>query len=503
MQIYPIDAIAPLAPKDVDTIAERNDNSAQETFDAHKEELLPILGKQGFERLNRLYSNSMKKVGWIYNFIKNSFHVRQPEAIYNINLANGEVEINKNSKRVRYSTSVVSSFTTTVWRFWTASCGQIDIVMPPMKSPERTIAKILEERIKEHNALINKNMKDLSQLHEKNDESSFWNSLSLLEDHCPTVKELRDLYKQERRTLIESKRVQKAFKEIKEDDLIPKDIFRLSVLVKFPEQINTLVKHFEKNFSSYIKFTPRDDNQYEKTLSQNPRFYFDRKKTAILTMPDTDEQFYIEFQFKQRNMFYAHIRSHKAYEVYREAKADFERTHSLADKKRCNDAENLCLAIHKNAVHQSNFYLMSEISWGDDNDRTYIAPLTSNGQYIASQDMIKNNYLIDDYDTPFDGATAFSTNGNEHLNKCCYLKLIGILPENFDEMDKGAKARVNKAWYSLTPMDIENFNKITEAAIRYQEVIREKQRAEKEKDDRVKRHKHKEPILDIDPQNIL
>ena len=96
MQTYPIDAIASLSPQDVDTIAERNDSDSRETFDAHQEELRPILGKEGLDRLKSLYSNSMKKVGCIYNFIKNSFHVRQPEAIYNINLSNGEVEINKN-----------------------------------------------------------------------------------------------------------------------------------------------------------------------------------------------------------------------------------------------------------------------------------------------------------------------------------------------------------------------------------------------------------------------
>jgi len=502
MQTYSVDDIARLDPKDVDAIAERNDNNAREFFYSQQKELTTVLGESGFQQLCNLFSGSMKKVGKIYNYIREAFHVRQPESIFSIDLETGEVKTNKNSKRNRYSTSVVSSFTTTTWRFWTAECGPVDVVDPPMKSPERTIAKIFEERIKEHKELISKKMKELSGFDtEEQRENSFFESLSLVDDHCPTIKQLRNLYCLERQTLVESKRVQSTFKEIREDNLIPKDIFRLSVLVKFPEHIDAIVKHFKKNCPSFMKFDKRDDNQYDKTLSQNPRLYFDRKLSAWIFMPETNEKFYVEIEFKQRNQFYAHIRSHKAYELYRQALADYERTHSLADKKRCDDAQKRCLTIHKNAVHQSNLYLLYEIAWGDDNDRTYVAPLTSNGQYLTSQEMIKNNYLIDNYNTPFDGATAFSTHDHEHLNKCCYLKLMGILPENFDETEQYAKARINKAWQALTPMDLENFNKITETAIRYQETIREKQRAEKEKDDKIKKHKHREPIF-IDPQNL-
>lgn len=482
MQTYSVDDIASLDPKDVDTIAERNDQNALEFFYSQKKELTAVLGKEGFKKLCNLFDGSMKKVGKIYNYIKESFHVRQPESIFSIDLNNGEVKTNKNGKRTRYSTSVVSSFTATTWRFWTAECGPVDIVAPPMKSPERTVAKIFEERIKEHQELIDKKMRQISDIDiSKQKETTFFESLSLTEESCPTIKQLKQLYSLGCKSSKEDDATKNAFDAIKKDDLIPKDIFRLSVLVKFPEQINAIINHFQKNFPSFMKFDKRDDNQYEKTLSQNPRLYFDRKKAAYITM-ENGEKFYIEIQFKQRNQFYAHMRSHKAYEFYRQALADYEKSHSLSDKKRCNDAQKLCLTIHKNAVHQSNLYLLNEIAWGDDNDRTYILPFTSNGQFLTSREMIMKNYLIDDYDTPFDGTTAFATNNHEHLNKCCYLKLIGILPENFDETEQYAKVRINKAWQTLTPMDIENFNKITATAIRYQEIIREKQLNEKKRD---------------------
>ena len=142
---------------------------------------------------------------------------------------------------------------------------------------------------------------------------------------------------------------------------------------------------------------------------------------------------------------------------------------------------------NKNAVHQSNFNLLSAIAWADDNERTdpEARPLTSNGQYFESRERIMNNYIVETYDQPFDGVTAFSTRNNEYLNKSCYLKLMGLLPENFDETGKYAKVHINKAWQNLMPTDLNYFNIITEAAIRYQEVIRDKQRSEKERDAEV------------------
>ena len=493
MENYQIDALGSLTPEDIDAIQKQRDTEARDFLEEHREILIKALGPKGFEALCKLYTNTMKKQSFLFNGPRKALGQRQPEAIYNLNLETGEIETNKNGKRVRYRTAVIAPCTTTAIRYWHGECGQVDMIYPPMKGPERTVEKIIDERLKEHQELIDRSMQSLCSLEEQLDRPL---SLPPLDDHCPTAKKIMWQYQNNQTEASDQKRAQKAFQNIREDDIIPRDIFRLSVLVKFPEHIDIIIRHFEKNFPYYIKFNKRDDNQYKKTISQNPRFYFDRKKTAEVCIPNSDEKFFIEFQFKQKNMFYAHIRSHKAYEIYREALADFEKSHSLADKKRCNDAQKLCLDIHKNAVHQSNLYLLSEIAWADDNERTYIRPLTSNGQYLASQEMIERNYIVETYDAPFDGVTAFSTNNNEYLNKCCYLKLIGLLPENFDELGKYAKVHINKAWQTLTPADLNNFNIITEAAIRYQDIIRAKQQREKEKDDKIK-NTHSKKTVDI------
>ena len=494
MENYQIDALGSLSPEDMNAIQKGKDEGNCDVLEQYREILVSTLGEDGFQRLKNNFKKTMEKEAYRFNSIRKALGRDKLEAIYNLDLETGEIEINKNGKRVRYLSAVVAPCTTTAVRYWNGECGWVDIINAPMKSPERTIEKILEERVKEHQELTDKSMQSLCQIGEKDEELPSW---SLIDNHCPTFQKLMGLFQDSQQAIRNSKRAQKAFQNIREDDLIPKDIFRLSVLVKFPEHIDKIIRHFEKNFPSYIKFTKRDDNQYTKTISQNPRFYFDRKKTACVTIPETNEQFYIEFQFKQKNIFYSHIRSHKAYEDYREAMANFEKSHSLADKKLCNEAEKRCLEIHKNAVHQSNFYLLSEIAWADDTERTdpETRPLTSNGQYLESQEMIMRNYIVEDYDALFDGVTAFSTNNNEHLNKCCYLKLIGLLPENFDETKKNAKIYINKAWQNLTPTDLNYFNLITETAIRYQEVIREKQKNEKERDAHINT-KTILPILD-------
>ena len=68
--------------------------------------------------------------------------------------------------------------------------------------------------------------------------------------------------------------------------------------------------------------------------------------------------------------------------------------------------------------------------------------------------------------------TAPPRSPDEYLNKSYYLKMVGILPESFDELGKNAKEHVNKAWNNLTPADIKDFSRITSMAVKYQDVVR-------------------------------
>ena len=175
-----------------------------------------------------------------------------------------------------------------------------------------------------------------------------------------------------------------------------------------------------------------------------------------------------------------------AYEEYRELEADYLKQRDLYEKKKtveakkkmillrkqCEEKKAQCVKIHRNAVHQSNMYLINKILWLDDNARGLRRlPSDEDGRYDMSIETLRKNYIVENY-TPFDGAIEFATGEEEYLNKSYYLKMIGILPESFDELGKNAKEKVNKTWATLTDADIKTFDRITSTAIKYQDVIR-------------------------------
>ena len=73
---------------------------------------------------------------------------------------------------------------------------------------------------------------------------------------------------------------------------------------------------------------------------------------------------------------------------------------------------------------------------------------------------------------PFDGATAFTTNPNEYLNKAHYLKVNRHFTRKFWRTRQNRQIHINKAWENLTDADIKDFDRITTMAIKYQDTIR-------------------------------
>jgi hypothetical protein len=76
--------------------------------------------------------------------------------------------------------------------------------------------------------------------------------------------------------------------------------------------------------------------------------------------------------------------------------------------------------------------------------------------------------MVESYDS-FDPSTAFSS--DNILNKAAYLKIINILPQNFDELKEGANEIINEAFNKLNSQQKERFINITRIAHRYQHII--------------------------------
>lgn len=484
MTTYTPDQLIKLSSDEIDIIQKSNDKSDLEFIEDHKAEL-SFLSPQRLEDLKENFTDTMEKCRLIYEAIVSGFSTPTkpgfPEFIYNINLKDGSIETDKNGRRINYSTEILAPCTTAMLHYINSECNDVYVVIPPIKGVERTIEKIISECHRDYDKNKEKNLAkfaDESVLHTE-DEPEFPFSFPPKSKHCPTVQRLNE-WRAEKATA-------GALTNILTKDMLPRDIYRLSITSKYPGDLEELIHMLEEKFPDYITFEKGERNLYKKNLSENERNYFDIKKTARIKIPNSNRFFYIEFQFKQTNMFFAHIRSHSAYEEYRILDAKYQAAKDAAEKKKpspetkaknaqlkkqCAEKRELCLQIHRNAVHQSNMYLMHKLLWLDDNARgLHRKPECEDGKYQHSIDTLRRNYIVESYE-PFNGATAFTTDQNEFLNKAYYLKMVGILPESFDELSKNAKIHINKHWENLTDADLKDFNRVTTMAIKYQDVIR-------------------------------
>ncbi len=485
MTTYTPDQLVKLSSEQIDIIQKSNDNAALEFISEHEAEL-DFLPQKKLESLKENFTDTMEKCRLIYEAIVSGFSTSRkpgfPEYIYNINLKNGAIETDRNGRRINYSTEVLAPCTSAMLHYINSECNDVYVVIPPIKSVERTVEKIIQECHREYNTDKEKSLakftQDIPPLVDES-EPEFPFSYTPKNRHCPTAQKIDD-WRREKATA-------GALLDIAKLDILPKDIYRLSITSKYPGDLEELIHRFEEKFPEYISFEKGERNLYKKNLSENTRNYFDIKKTARINIPNSKRFFYIEFQFKQTLMFFAHIRSHSAYEEYRILEAKYLAAKEASEKKKpsaeakskiaqlkkqCEEKRDLCLQIHRNAVHQSNMYLMHKLLWLDDNARgLHRQPEHENGKYQHSIDTLRRNYIVETYE-PFNGATAFTTGPNEYLNKSYYLKLIGILPESFDELGKTAKVHINKAWENLTDADIKDFDRITSMAIKYQDCIR-------------------------------
>lgn len=511
-------------------------NEDEENRQYLEENLLnnPILNQQEKEHLLEYYTDTMEKYRLIYNAFVQAFSQRYmpgyPKNVFNIDLKTGIIETDKDGRRISYNMKVVAPCSTSALQYIHQEYGKVYVMFPPIKSAKRTLEKILTERLREHEELQNKKLRQNDGLEsfEEEPELPFFNVSA--DDKKVKVNPAIN------RPLLQRDSSPEDFGssliDITKDEVLPKDIYRLSVLAKYPGHLERLMESLEKKFPSYIQFEKGENNLYKKKLSENKRSYFDIKRTACITLPGSNRSFYVEFQFKQRNMFYAHIRSHRVYEDFRildsKYKSLLESVKQKGDKsnpkskaelvalaKRREEKLKLCENIHKSAIHQSNFYLMNEIHWLDEN-ANIMSPLSSEytklnpisvanekGQYNHSLKLLVENYIVENY-TPFDGVTAFATNEKEYLNKSYFLKMLGKIPESFDELGKGAETYVKKVWGTLEAADVEKFRDITNTAIRYQDVIRNLQK-EKQREDTEDLEKKLADIALINTinQNIL
>ena len=476
MRTYSLDQFAKFEFAQINDIQRSIDEDALAYIDSLIDALSQVLPPKSIKRLKEYYTNTMEKYRLIHKAIVSNFDTEEnpgyPKDIFNINLKDGSIETKK-GRNPPYFVRHLAPCNSAMLHY-KHSNNDIYVIIPPIKGIDRTIEKSILECTGEYSDFCKK----------------FFSSLR----YDPNAK-------------AEFSRAPLAYKDpLEELDSyrLPKDIYRLSVTSRYRSDIEKLIKQMEKRFPDYIKFEDGERNQYKTDIDENPRWYFDIKKTAKITIPGTNKSFYIEFQFKQTHMFFAHIRSHSAYEDFRVLDAKYkelekkERTPEnkaklFSLKKQCNEKKQLCIDIHKSAVHQSNLYLFRRLFWLNENAN---ALHDHKEREAFAENFLRENYIVESKE-PFDGATAFTTDKNEYLNKSYYLKWLGVLPENFNEFGKNAKSKILKEWEGLSDTELAQFDNITKMAIKYQPLIRSIQQKEKSE------HLDTSAILTMHQQNSL
>ncbi len=459
MRTYTLAEFTKYNYEEINKIQNGIDDIAQTYIDEKIEELKKVLPPKDIEQLRNYYSKTMEKYRLIHKAIVCNFDTEEnpgyPREIFNIDLKTGSIE-RKNGRTPPYFVRHLAPCNSAMLHYKDYN-NDIFVIIPPIKSVDRTIEKTIDECVDEWSQFAKK----------------YFTATKL--DLDAPEDTLINYAKPPRKCL--------TAEEIVNYPRLPKDIYRLTVTSRYRSDIEQLIRNMEKRFPDYIKFEKGERNQYNRDIDENPRCYFDIKKLAKITIPGTKESFYIEFQFKQTHMFFAHIRSHSAYEEFRVLEAKLKKLTEekpkegkkteykkklLQLKKEVSQKKKLCVSIHKSAVHQSNLYLFRRLFWLNENAN---ALHDSHEREAFAENFLRKNYIVESHE-PFDGATAFATNDDEYLNKSHYLKWIGILPENFDEFGKNAQAIIKKEWRGLSETELAQFDSITKMAIKYQHIIR-------------------------------
>ncbi len=487
MKIYTLDQLVNLDSGGINIVQKNNDTDAQNFLKTKKKDL-SFLSTAEYEEIEEYYTDTMEKYNLIYNAVISAFSTTNapqfPENIYNINLENGQIETDKNNRLISYSPEVIAPCTASMLHYITPKNNDVYVIFHPIKSEEITVEEIISENNPSYNCAVKTELNKFAKEQDFNPEE---------EPELPfPMPQLSPLQTQYSPTELTEKFNTQSLFNIFQKNTLPRNIYHITITAPHKEDLKEIITELETKFPSYISFEKEERNLPTQDLRANISNNLGIQKLAKITLPQTQKTFYIEFEFKQTIMFFNHLRSYTAYKDYCDLETKYQSLKEAEQKSKTpnpnkhqklqqlkklrDEKKEKYLQINHNAIHQSNLYLMHKIQMLDNYARSlHHSPDFDDYKYQQSIDAIKKNYITEGDDI-FDGATAFTTGPNEYMNKSFYLKMIGILPESFDELGKNAKEHVMKAWNTLTPADLKQFNQITQTAVKYQNIINEIQK---------------------------
>ena len=384
--------------------------------------------------LEAFYGNGMDIYRNIYHSLYETFGA--PLYTTGYNPKTGEIDYDEKGQPIDHTLKVLTPFVYTKLKFLDKNNNAIFVILPKMKTAERAIQKLDKEFGKE-----------------------YFNN----------IKNAIELYFTEEDANKRTERVQ----NIPNTTSQLHDILRLTITCKYLHDIKRIMRKLHENENSLYIINPNETrDRFEKPLDENEKKYYDIK--MILHQKTPQGIFDVELQLKLDTLFYGDIRTHHFYEKRRRIEAESSPQDPPSIKELNNQSirifDELCKTINQNAIHQYNMMVLDKIFRIEDNvyRSLRIKPDNADGTYNKCINFIKDNYLIESYDN-FDAKNAFSE--NNFINKACYLKMIGALPPNYDEISENAPEEVEKTFKKLDKRKIERFQKINDVAQRYQSTI--------------------------------
>ena len=352
----------------------------------------------------------------------------------------GEVDRDKDGRAIDYSLKVVTPFVPTKLKFSDKNTNAIYVIFPKMKSAERAIEKLDKEFGREYD-----------QLYQQATDQFF-----LDEDRDAYIDKIANLPKSTSQL---------------------HDILRLTITCKYLHDVKRIKRKLSENPNKFYFINPDETrDRFDKPLYKNENRYYDIKM-IMHQKTSSGKVFDVEVQLKIDTLFRGDIRTHGIYEKMRTIQA----MQSSSDPAPLREVHNQSIKLldsHRtqidiNAVHQYNMMVLDKAFRIEDNDYRplRVEPDNEDGTYDKCCNFISEAYLVESYNG-FNPTTAFSS--NNYVNKVSFLKIIGSLPKNFDELSETAPKQIDEMFSRLDHSERRRFNKINDIAQRYQHVIQQK-----------------------------
>lgn len=393
-----------------------------------------------YNYLLEAYQDGMAWCRLVYRSIYETFG--SPLCVAGYNPKTGDVDVDEKGLPINYTLKALTPIAPTKLKFVDKKNNAIDAIFPQMKSPQRTIEKLETELQKEYWEEIN----------------DAYDHLFVSEDREAFCEQLND--------------INPSFSRLK-------DIYRLTFTAKYLSDVKRLKKIFTKfgeksdNKFYFVKEKETRD-RFDKPLSENKKKYYDIKMIMHQKLPN-GKDFAVEIQLKIDTLFRADVRTHELYEKAREIESKpvtSSPREAQLNKQLMSYYSERIKQINVNAIHAYNMKVLDKLYRIEDE---YVAmeiePDNKNKTYKKCEDFLENNYMVESYH-PFNSQKAFSK--DSVLNKMCFLKLIGKVPENFDEFAEKANDLINEKFDALKPDEVIRFEGINNIAEKYQDIISQK-----------------------------